>query len=705
MNLTRSPLCAAVAALLLSMGTGPAASAPDHANEMRQLRQQEQQRTNLYKAYFPDLPTARKAAVTFHNNLMEADYDKGFLVFELDPGEIATLRRFGFRIEPAPEYVALRDSILNQIQQANDARQRMGVASAGGEVGIESIPNYACYETVEETFAAAQGFATSYPNLAQWIDVGDSWQKTKGLGGYDMRVLKLTNSAIGGTKPKLFVNSAIHAREYTTAPLVLEFARWLVNGYGTNADATWILDHHEVHLLLQANPDGRKKAEGGLSWRKNTNTAYCGATSNSRGADLNRNFSFGWNSTNGQGSSGSQCSETYRGPSAGSEPETQAIQNYVRSLWPDRRGTNPSDPAPADTSGIHLDIHSYSQLVLWPWGTTSTPSGNGTALQTLGRRLAWFNGYTPEQSIGLYPTDGTSDGPSYGELGVAAFTIELGTSFFESCSSYNSSTKPKNLPALIYAAKVVRAPYQLPAGPDVTTLTLSNDASGGGVPAGTAVTVSAAITDTRFNNSNGTEPTQNISAAEAYIDVPPWAPGATPIALRASDGSFNAPTENATGTLATSGLALGKHIVYVRGKDASGQFGPVTAAFLKVTTGSQTIPETEPNNTRTAPQVVGSPATVNGSMASSTDQDWYAVDLPNGASLTSRLQPNASSDYDLYVYDAAGTQIGKSEASTGALDQVTVTNNTGATARRYVQVRYYSGGTGASGSYTLQLGW
>ena len=123
-------------------------------------------------------------------------------------------------------------------------------------------------------------------------------------------------------------HSAIHAREYTTAPLVLEFARWLVNGYGTNADATWILDHHEVHLMLHANPDGRKQAETGLSWRKNANNAYC-ANTNTRGADLNRNFSFSWNSTAGQGSSGNACDLTYRGPAAGSDgnPLDQ------RSLW------------------------------------------------------------------------------------------------------------------------------------------------------------------------------------------------------------------------------------------------------------------------------------------------------------------------------------------------------------------------------------
>jgi carboxypeptidase T len=615
------------------------------------------------------------------------------------------LQRFGFRIEAAPEYVEMRDAFLDQIQQAAESR-RFGTASTA-DVGVMSIPNYACYETVEETFAAAQGFATSFPNLASWIDIGDSWQKKQGSGGYDMRVLKLTNNAIAGTKPKLFINSAIHAREYTTAPLVLEFARWLVNGHGNNADATWILDHHEVHLLLQANPDGRKKAEGGLSWRKNTNTAYCGATSNNRGADLNRNFTFGWNVTGGEGSSGNACDATYRGPSAGSEPEVQALQAYVRSIFPDRRGPGQNDAAPSDTSGIHLDIHSYSQLVLWPWGTTSTPAPNGTALQTLGRRFAYFNNYTPQQSIGLYPTDGTSDGVSYGELGVAAYTFELGTSFFQSCTTYNNTIKPNNLPALIYAAKVVRAPYQTPAGPDITTLTLGNDASGGGVTAGTPVGVTASATDTRFNNSNGTEPTQNIAAAEAYIDVPPWVAGAVPIPLAASDGSFNAATEGLSGTLSTASLSLGKHIVYVRARDASGQFGPVTAQFLRVVdVAPPQNNETEPNNSRAAANVVSAPLTINGTMGSSTDNDYFVVDLPAGRSLVSRLAPNASSDYDLYVYDAAGTQVGKSELGTGAVDQVTVANNTASTVKRYVRVKYYGGGTGAtSGKYTLQLSW
>jgi carboxypeptidase T len=548
----------ALAAAMCAAGTAQA-----HPNdaEHRALRAAERQQDNLYRAWFPDLATGRKAAITFHAQMVESAWKQGYLVLELDSADIATLRRFGFRVEAAPDMVSRRNRFLDQVE-------------AGGN-GVQSIPGYACYETVEETFAAAEGFAAARPQFAQWLDVGDSWAKTQGAGGYDMKVLKLTNSAIGGNKPKLFVNAAIHAREYTTAPLVLAFAHWLLDGYGLDADATWILDHHEVHLLLQTNPDGRKKAEAGLSWRKNTNSDYCAG--NAIGADLNRNFGFSWNSTNGAGSSGNACNATYRGPAPASEPETQAVEAYIRSIFPDRRGPGPDDAAPADTSGLHLDIHSYSELVLWPWGDRATPAPNGAALQTLGRRFAWFNGYTPEQSIGLYPTDGTSEGPSYGELGVAAYTFELGTSFFQTCDVYNSTIKPNNLPALIYAAKVARTPYVTPGGPDVLSVALS-----GPVAAGTTATLTAQVTDTHFNQSNGNEPTQAIVAADAYIGTPPWAAGAIGVALTPVDGSFDSATENVTGSLPTAGLAEGRHLVYVVGRDASGSAGPVSAGWLEV---------------------------------------------------------------------------------------------------------------------------
>jgi carboxypeptidase T len=560
------------------------ALAADTAEQTRQMQEQEKSASNIYKAYFPNLEMARKAAITFHAQLLEANYETGYMVFELTPQDMVQLQRFGFKMRPATEFMEQRKKFLNNMQSETLRIQQQGAPAdaKAAAAAAATIPSFPCYETVEETYSQAQAFAISKPNLATWLDAGNSWEKTANQGGYDIKVLKLTNSAIGGNKPKLFINSAIHAREYTTAPLNLEFARWLVNGYGVNADATWILDHHEVHLMLQTNPDGRKKAETGLSWRKNTNQAYCSATSNTRGADLNRNFSFGFNSTAGQGSSGNQCDLTYRGPSAASEPETQAIEAYVRSLWPDQRGLNLTDAAARTTSGIHIDLHSFSQLVLWPWGTTNTPAGNATDLQTLGRKLAFFNGYAPQQAIGLYPTDGTSDSVSYGELGVAAYTMELGTSFFQTCNTYTSKIKPDNLNALIYAAKVVRTPYITPSGPDISALSLGGTASSTGVQVGTAVSLAGTATDTRYNNANGAQPTQNIAAAEYYVDTPPWVSGATSTALAARDGAFNAKTEAIQGTINTSSLSVGKHIVYVRSRDVSGNWGALTAAFLQV---------------------------------------------------------------------------------------------------------------------------
>ena len=98
---------------------------------------------------------------------------------------------------------------------------------------------------------------------------------------------------------------------------------------------------------------------------------------------------------------------------------------------------------------------------------------NGPTLQTLGRKFAYFNNYTPQQSINLYATDGTTIDFAYGTLGVAAYTFEIGIAFFESCDSFVSTVIPENMPALLYAAKVVRTPYQTPAGPEALNVTAS----------------------------------------------------------------------------------------------------------------------------------------------------------------------------------------------------------------------------------------
>ncbi len=535
---------------VLSLARSVPASIPDEA-KIGQV---------IVRVYFRDLKAAHALARSFEP--IEAHYEKGYLLLELSEHEHARLQADGFRTlvddEAAARYAALRRI----------------------EPGATAIPSFPCYRTVEETFATAQALATNTPQLASWSDVGDSWQQTNGLGGYDIRVLKLTNTALPGPKPKLLLNAAIHAREYTTAELALRFAESLVNGYGVDPDATWLLDHHEAHFIFQGNPDGRKKAEAGALWRKNTNQNYCGATSSSRGADLNRNFAFLWACCNG--ASANPCDDTYRGPSAASEPEAVALQNYMQAIFPDQRGPAMTDAAPSNATGIFIDLHSSGRLMLWPWGMVTTVAPNGTALQTLGRKMAFFNGHSPEQSVGLYPTDGATDDHAYGTLGVAAYTYELGTQFFETCTYFQNTLLPGNLPALTYALKAARTPYLTPAGPDVLTPTLSAGSSAPGVPAGSSVTLTASVNDTRYNNTNGAEPSQAIAAAEYFIDTPPWAGGAVAQPMTASDGTFNGSIEAITASVSTTGLTAGRHTLYLRGRDAAGNWGAISAQFLYV---------------------------------------------------------------------------------------------------------------------------
>ena len=372
-------------------------------------------------------------------------------------------------------------------QQAELVKRRLCHTRGRAKAQAASIPNFACYRTVEETYADLAQLAQAAPNLAQWVDIGDSWLKvqTSGAEGYDLQVLVLTNRSMSGPKPRVFFMAAIHARELTTAEVATRFAEQLVEHYGIDPDITWLLDYNEIHILAQSNPDGRKRAEadagGSISnpnslWRKNVNNNLC--TDNRRyGVDLNRNGSFRWGACEGFAcSSDNACDLTYRGPGPASEPETQAIEAYIRDLFPDLRGPGDDDAAPTDTQGVMISLHSYSQLVLFPWGWRASPAPNDAGLRTLGRKFGYFTGYEACQAGEdgcIYMTDGSTDDFAYGELGVPAYTFELGTNFFESCSYFETSILSQTLAALTYAVKVAVKPYQMPAGPDVVSATVA----------------------------------------------------------------------------------------------------------------------------------------------------------------------------------------------------------------------------------------
>lgn len=448
----------------------------------------------------------------------------------------------------------------------------LGLPHQALEGQTTGIPGYPCYRTVEETYASLAQIAQNHPGLADWIDIGDSWDKITagGPAGYDLKLLQLTNHKIPGPKPIFFLMGAIHAREYATAELATRFAEYLVNAYGKQADITWLLDYNEVEILPVANPDGRKLAETGLLWRKNTDNSDGCSAIYSYGIDLNRNYDYKWS---GPGASPDPCNEVYQGRSAASEPETQALETYLSKLYPDRRGPADGDAAPADTSGLLISLHSYGQLVLWPWGWTSATAPNATQLQTLGRKFAYFNHTIPEQADALYATSGTTDEWLYGQLGTAAYTFEMGSAFFQACSTFESSLYPDNLQTLVYAFKVTRRPYQTPAGPDTLNIQFPANV----VTAGAVISFTATADDTRYS---GGEASQPIAGARYSIDAPSWITGTQTAPLQAADGSLDQPLENLRGSLNTGALSPGRHLLLIESQDSAGNWGPPSAQFF-----------------------------------------------------------------------------------------------------------------------------
>ena len=492
--------------------------------------------------------------------LEHADRQAGYVDALVDVATLDALRAEGLRV----------DVDLAQSAWFEPARAR--------------IAGFTCYRTVEETHADMAALVAAQPTLAALVDIGDSYDKVLAGGnpGYDLPVLVLTNQAIAGPKPRFFLMGAIHAREYATAEAALRFAESLVSGYGTDPDATWLLDRYELHVLPQANPDGRKIAETGVTQRKNNDrtlgTCADPATSTSQyGIDLNRNHTFKYG---GAGTSTAPCNLTYRGPGAASAPEIQAVQSYVASIFADQRGPLDTDAAPATTTGLLISLHSYGPYVLYPWGWSATAAPNQAGLRTLGRKLGFHNGYPVCQSPScLYAASGTTDDWSYGELGIASYTIEMGTTFFQSCSSFDGTVLPVNLAALRTAFKAARRPYQTPLGPDAVTVAVSASP----VTAGTSVTLTATVTDTRYaSNGWGTESTQNIAGARYAIDLPSWVAGASTTAMAASDGNFNTKTEGVTATVSTAGWSVGRHLIFVEGQDLAGNWGAPTAVFLDI---------------------------------------------------------------------------------------------------------------------------
>ncbi len=260
------------------------------------------------------------------------------------------------------------------------------------------------YKTPEKIEALLKDFAQKYPELTELVDAG------KSLEGRSIWALKITDkTAPAGTKPAILFNGMHHAREVMTPEIPLDIADYLLSHYKDDARVKHWVDANEIWVLPMLNVDGNNIVWNTDNyWRKNAREGY--------GVDINRNYPYAWSKCNG--SSGQKWSETYRGSKAASEPETQTLMNLVAKIRP----------------VIDISLHSYSELVLYPYGCKGQRALTKKVVEGLGKQLADllpsderegqnYTAGTPWET--LYSVDGGDIDWMYNQFGVLAYTIEI----------------------------------------------------------------------------------------------------------------------------------------------------------------------------------------------------------------------------------------------------------------------------------------
>jgi hypothetical protein len=322
--------------------------------------------------------------------------EHGRLFITATAAEVTAIQKLGFRVELVPPPLS-------------------GAQAGTDDVTIQDFPSAdSGYHNYNEMVAELQDIAADHPNIVRLTTIGNSYE------GRAIHLLKISdNVATDESEPEVLYNAHQHAREHLTVEMALYLANLFTDNYGTDSRITNIVNSREIWILPDVNPDGGEYdiATGSYrSWRKNRQP---NSGSSAVGTDLNRNWSYNWGCCGG--SSGSTSSETYRGPSAFSAPETQRIRDFV----------NGRVVGGVQQIKANIDFHTYSQLVLWPYGYTTANTATGldadqeATFRTWGQQMAATNGYTPEQSSDLYITDGDSIDWMWGVHKIWAYTFEM----------------------------------------------------------------------------------------------------------------------------------------------------------------------------------------------------------------------------------------------------------------------------------------
>ncbi len=291
---------------------------------------------------------------------------------------------------------------------------------SGGSQTEASPPDSAADYDIFRPYAAPGGLqdefellAAGHPDITKLVTIGQSVQ------GEDIVALKVSrdaSSTADGDRPATLFLAAQHGKEWITPEVVRRLARHVIDGYGTDASLTDLVDTTELWFVPVANPDGYDYTftPGNRLWRKNLrDNDGDGRITGNDGVDLNRNFPTKWGYDD-EGSSPTGGSEDFRGAGPASEPETRAVDRLQSRV------------------GFEFLVNYHSAAEELLYGTSwqvATPTPDDAIYETLvgDNGAPAVPGYNPGLWADLYTANGATEEHAHIEYGTLAVEVELST--------------------------------------------------------------------------------------------------------------------------------------------------------------------------------------------------------------------------------------------------------------------------------------
>jgi carboxypeptidase T len=374
--------------------------------------------------------------------------DNVFFISDFSEAEIQIIDENGFDYEVLIDDVTLDFLQKNENSETVPYKNATCYGSGGGGSGdfapvtptnfnLGTMGGYLKYT---EMLAELDAMAAQYPNLITIKSQVSTFLTHENRPIYYVKISDNPNTD-ETAEPKVLYTAIHHAREPMSLMETIFYMWYLLENYDNSEEVQYLVNNTQMFFVPCINVDGyiyneTTNPNGGGMWRKNRRNNG----GNVYGVDLNRNYSYGWNTT---GTSTNPSNDTYCGPSAFSEPETQAMRWLVQN----------------HNITTAFNAHSYAESILFPIGTTSAEfADHHDYFQAECNHMVEYNGYSAIKSSGLYPASGDSDDYMYKvDVGVGqkdtvfAHTPEVGTAFWQPSGEIDATCKGMVFPNLVLA--------------------------------------------------------------------------------------------------------------------------------------------------------------------------------------------------------------------------------------------------------------